>query len=266
MKKLIYIAIATSLLCACTSVEDTSDVDKSQDTPRVGSESTMQPLANTPAELAGTLQSSPSGALVLINDVYVGTTPIGNLSVNQFDRVEIYKQGFEPLLFTLTTPSTPYCLFKLNTTNSRIYNLLVSANARFVYRPEGLRLEPANLPVFTNAAFVIFDSAVGKDLQLNVVKITAHYIVLQTNDGITCVYPILRGLPANPPSIPNSQPTNSPYFNTAYGNSAMNPQASVMPNMSFPNTIVPQPQAGSSQYQVKQEQTLSTSLPQYIDK
>lgn len=264
MKKLISLILASSVLCACSSVEDTSTVDKVQNSPHVGSESAMQPLVNTPAESAGTLQSSPSGAFVLVNDVYVGATPVGNLSLNQFDRVEIYKQGYEPLLFTLTTPSTPNCLFQLNGTNARIYNLLVSANARFVYRPEGLKLEPANLPVFTNAAFVIFDSAVGKDLQLNVKKITAHYVILQTNDGISCVYPILRGTPANPPSIPNSQPTASPYLNTAYGNAAMNPQAAIMPNVSFPNTAVPAIMPRYPQLPPKQEVIPTSPLPHYI--
>lgn len=237
MKKIVYLPLLSLMLFGCTSTEEAPNVD--QITPKVGAETTMSALSQRQVATIGTLQSNPAGAYVLVNDVYVGTTPLGSVSVNQFDRIEIYKHGYEPLQFTLTTPDLPSCQFLLNSTNARIYNLLVSANARFVYRPDGLRLEPANLPVFVNSAFVAFDPAIGRDIQLNVKRITGHYVVVQTNDGVSCVYPIVRGTPANPPLVQNSQPTSSPYKATSYGTSALNPQAQVMPQVSFPATGVP---------------------------
>ena len=221
MKKIVYLPLLSLMLFGCTSTEEAPNVD--QITPKVGAETTMPALSQRQVATIGTLQSNPAGAYVLVNDVYVGTTPLGSVSVNQFDRIEIYKHGYEPLQFTLTTPDLPSCQFLLNSTNARIYNLLV----------------PANLPVFVNSAFVAFDPAIGRDIQLNVKRITGHYVVVQTNDGISCVYPIVRGTPANPPLVQNSQPTSSPYKATSYGTSALNPQAQVMPQVSFPATGVP---------------------------
>lgn len=221
------------LFTGCSSVWDEEPETQKESTPRVGCESQQMPLNQVGLPLQSVVQSNPSDAFVLVNDVCIGKTPLSGLQLNQFDRVELYKPGFAPMNFTLAGNTLPSCIFNLQPTNTRLFNLLANANVRFVYRPEGLRIEPANLPVFANAAFVIFDPNQGKDVTLAVGKIASNYVVLNSGAGESFTYPITRVAPANPPAVPNVQPTNSPYQNCMYGNAAQNPQAPVMQNFQF---------------------------------
>jgi len=224
---------AVSLFTGCSSICDEEPENQKACPPRVGCEAQQAPFNQVGLPIQSVIQSNPSDAFVLVNDVCIGKTPLSGIQLNQFDKVELYKAGCSPLNFTLTGNSLPSCVFNLQPTNPQLFNLLANANVRFVYRPEGLRIEPANLPVFANAAFVIFDPNQGRDITLTVGKISSNYLTLHAGSGGSFVYPITRSAPVNPPAVPNMQPTNSPYQATAYGNAAQNPQSPVMQNFQY---------------------------------
>lgn len=237
MKKLFTTLPLALFICGCTTFESA---------PVTAPETEQPPMAAPLPTPPSLLNTYPEGAMVLLNNVCVGHTPITNLDTVANDTIELYRPGYKPLKFKANTSNSPACSFVLEENDKYMQDLLLKAHVRFVARPDGLRLEPANLPVYRNGSFVIFDNAVGQDVHFVVEGITQQYVKLRTNTGIQLWFPIVKQpLPNNPPVVPNVPPTNAvgtTYFQqgvgypshvgTMYGNSSQNVQAPVMPQYS----------------------------------